>query len=557
MAPHLFYGIVERASLGEQCLVGVTIGVLAHLLYFIHGHKVIQTPRIVAAHLLSSWAILALFISSLGPLRGALAAASVSSCYLLGLFTSMSIYRVFFHRLSRFPGPFAAKVTKLYGPWIARNKDMHIQHQKLHEKYGDIVRIGPNELLILSLDAQQKVHGAHSKCSKRRTMYEVIHYNGALNLDSIMDRDEHRWRRQVWDKAIGTRSLETYEVYAREVMHEWLDKLQSLQGKPINTSLYSTLIPFENMGRMGFSTKFDSIAAGKEDPMLHLIEVMFASLGQLGQMTWPVVLLTALGANADYVSFERLACNLTDERAKKGDDTHEDIMKYFLEDLHSEKPRAFHTDDILYSDAQAIMVGGTDTIASALSFIFYYLARDSEVRQKLREELTPLLGKTKPGEFSNIDLGETRAPYLNSLINETMRMHNPSCSNGMRYTPPEGIEVDGVHIPGNVAMVLPIYAMQRSDRYFREANEFIPERWTTRPDLIIDKRAYHPFLLGPFNCVGRRLALIVMRFALAYTVLNYDFEFAPGEDGTALHLQAANQLILKAGPLKCVFHKRE
>lgn len=62
--------------------------------------------------------------------------------------------------------------------------------------------------------------------------------------------------------------------------------------------------------------------------------------------------------------------------------------------------------------------------------------------------------------------------------------------------------------------------------------------------------------LGPYNCVGRRLALLVVRFVLAYTVWNYDFEFAPGEDGVAIHRDAVNQLIIKAGHLNCVFHAR-
>jgi hypothetical protein len=74
--------------------------------------------------------------------------------------------------------------------------------------------------------------------------------------------------------------------------------------------------------------------------------------------------------------------------------------------------------------------------------------------------------------------------------------------------------------------------------------------------MVIDKRAYHPFLLGPYNCVGRRLAIIVLRFTIAYTVWNYDFKFAPGEDGTSIHRDMINQAILKAGPLKCVFNKR-
>ena len=61
---------------------------------------------------------------------------------------------------------------------------------------------------------------------------------------------------------------------------------------------------------------------------------------------------------------------------------------------------------------------------------------------------------------------------------------------------------------------------------------------------------------GPLNCVGQRLAMMVLRLVLAYTVLYYRFEFAPGEDGTDIHSKARNNIILKAGPLKLVFEER-
>ncbi|EHK47065.1 hypothetical protein TRIATDRAFT_194962 [Trichoderma atroviride IMI 206040] len=410
--------------------------------------------------------------------------------------------------------------------------------------------------MALSLDAQHKVHVAGSACSKRNSAYEAVNYNGHANLDTIMNHKDHRWRRQIWDKAFSTKSLEAYELYAREVVYEWLEKLESLQGQPINTSLYSALIPFDNMGRMGFSVNFGSIKAGKENPMLHYLEVTLGTLAKLGMIWWPIALLQAFGSSNDHINFQKLACQMVDKRREVATDEHEDIMKYFLQDYNSKEPKAMHHMDVIYSDAQAVMTGGTDTIAAVLSFAFYYMARDSTVRDKLRSELEPLFGRTVSGEFTNLDLGEAEAPYLNAVINETMRVDNPTCANGPRMTPPEGLEIDGVFIPGETLLFVPIYSMHTSAKYFKQPNSFIPERWTTRPDLVIDKRAYHPFLLGPYSCVGRRLAIIVLRFTIAYTVWNYDFKFAPGEDGTSIHRDMINQAILKAGPLQCVFNKR-
>ena len=113
-------------------------------------------------------------------------------------------------------------------------------------------------------------------------------------------------------------ALESYEAYAREVVYEWLGKMATLQGQPVNTSLYSLLIPFENMGRMGFSHNFGSIQKGVEDPMLHYLEVTLGSVGKLGAMYWPIALLNAVGGSSDHVAFQKLSCGMVDKREQVG-----------------------------------------------------------------------------------------------------------------------------------------------------------------------------------------------------------------------------------------------
>jgi tryprostatin B 6-hydroxylase len=131
-----------------------------------------------------------------------------------------------------------------------------------------------------------------------------------------LDREEHRWRRQVWDRAFNTKAIETYETYTREVTHTWLDKVASMLGRPVDTSLFALLIPFDNMGKMGYSADFSTVKAGKEDRILRLIEVTFATIGKLGQLTWPVVLAKEFELIAEQKEFEELASKLAESREK-------------------------------------------------------------------------------------------------------------------------------------------------------------------------------------------------------------------------------------------------
>lgn len=117
-------------------------GILSHLVHFIHGHRAWEAPKIVGFYLIAICLLLVRSIHSQGVVHGASTAGIISASYFLGLFTSIIVYRLFFHRTRRFPGPFAAKITKLYGPYEALDGKSHLHWSKLFEEYGDIVRIG-------------------------------------------------------------------------------------------------------------------------------------------------------------------------------------------------------------------------------------------------------------------------------------------------------------------------------------------------------------------------------------------------------------------------------
>ena len=66
-----------------------------------------------------------------------------------------------------------------------------------------------------------------------------------------------------------------------------------------------------------------------------------------------------------------------------------------------------------------------------------------------------------------IDLSDNRLlatlPYLTALINETLRLHPPVPSGGLRDTPPEGILTGQTWIPGDTTVLIPQYSLGRSE----------------------------------------------------------------------------------------------
>lgn len=132
---------------GTAQLAAVAVGIVAHLFVFRIGEWDLTTTTLVVSFFgvqFISAAALSHLVSDHVSLHDSLVLVSrLAFLALGGLFSSMIVYRAFFHRLSKFPGPFWARLSNLYITVLSAKK-MHLYEevQELHKQYGDIVRLG-------------------------------------------------------------------------------------------------------------------------------------------------------------------------------------------------------------------------------------------------------------------------------------------------------------------------------------------------------------------------------------------------------------------------------
>ena len=122
--------------------VAIIAGLLAHQLVFIHGEWHLKAPTVVVVHLISGCLLYANHLFAGSPRASLFQTIYLATCYLSALFTSITVYRLIFHRLRYFPGPRLAAVSKLWHVWKCRDSRGHLVLQAWHEKYGEFVRTG-------------------------------------------------------------------------------------------------------------------------------------------------------------------------------------------------------------------------------------------------------------------------------------------------------------------------------------------------------------------------------------------------------------------------------
>jgi len=209
----------------------------------------------------------------------------------------------------------------------------------------------------------------------------------------------------------------------------------------------------------------------------------------------------------------------------------------------------------LNADARLVIVAGSDTTASTLTWLFYELCKDPPQLRKLQKAVDEVAGGKDLLTCADV----ANFPLLDGYVNEALRLHPAVPSGVQRETPPEGITIGDKYIPGNILIWQPIHAMQRDERYFKDAHKFMPERWLDehQAEYIRDKRAFMPFSTGTYKCIGNNIAMMEMRVVTANLVRRFDISPAPGEDYSDIENKTKDTFTLTMGKFDVVMTSRK
>ena len=207
------------------------------------------------------------------------------------------------------------------------------------------------------------------------------------------------------------------------------------------------------------------------------------------------------------------------------------VLRDYLEQNRAEKPSPILDKNfrcVATSQIRTFLFAGHDTTSSTICHIYYSLSKNPSALEKLRAEHDSVLGidpSTAASLLTRDSYLLNQLVYTLAVIKETMRLFPPATAirDGV-----EGVSItddNGQAFPTGKTMVWILHqAMQRHPSYWKQPNDFLPERWLVGPGdpLYPVKGAWRPFEHGPRNCIGQGLVILELKVVLALTVREFD-----------------------------------
>ncbi|EAQ83585.1 hypothetical protein CHGG_09989 [Chaetomium globosum CBS 148.51] len=177
----------------------------------------------------------------------------------------------------------------------------------------------------------------------------------------------------------------------------------------------------------------------------------------------------------------------------------------------------------LQANSAILIIGGSETTATLLSGVTYFLLTNHHAMETLTAEIRETFKSEDEIDFASV----STLPYLLACLDEALRMYPPVPTGLPRVVPKGGANIAGNYVPEKTVVAVHHWAMYHNDEHFKDPFAYHPERWLDDPAFAGDhKEAFQPFHLGPRNCLGKNLAYIEMRLILVRILWNFDLRIA-------------------------------
>ncbi|KAK0633645.1 cytochrome P450 [Immersiella caudata] len=480
---------------------------------------------------------------------------------LLGLVAAYTVYgaiwRLCFSPIAHIPGPRLAALTWWYEFYfdIILGGQYVFKMKELHEEYGPIIRINPEEIHIYDPDFFPQLYGAGLRRDRWRFFTKQFGADGSGI--STAEHDLHKIRRAAINPFFSKQSVRALQPVIEERVNALLARLHS-DGKAPDKPPIDILYPFSAFT----NDVINEYAFAQSD---HLIEDpsygkpvtdYFLTGTHYGKYVQHYeIILIFINALPELISgaaipgwrgFLKMKRDIYDIIAAIAKTQHTARWELdvshptIFHDLLSSKtlPPAEKSLERLADEGRTIIQAGTLTSSWALAIATFHLLDKPHILARLRSELKTAI----PDPNVSVPVAELEnLPFLCAIIKETLRHSLGASGRSARVCPDETLtysyttasgETKAYVIPPGVPIGMSNYHTVTNPDIYEDPFAWNPDRWLG-PDADRLEKYLTVFSGGARACLGLWLAQAEIALALArlWRIWDGSGEGRTGEEG--------------------------
>ncbi|CAO2630614.1 Cytochrome P450 3A11 [Lemmus lemmus] len=429
------------------------------------------------------------------------------------------------------PGP---KPLPFFGTMLNYYKGLWKFDAECYKKYGKIWGLfdGPTPVLAITDTEMMKsvlVKDCYSVFTNRRDFGPV----GIMSKGISISKDEEwkRLRALLSPTFTSGKLKEMFPIVDQygDILVKYLRR-EAEKDKPLNMKEVFGAYSMDVITSAAFGVNVDSLNNPK-DPFVEktkkfirfdFFEPLFMSVVLFPFLTPMYERLNVSVFPKDSMAFFKNFIKRIKENRLNSKQKHRvDFLQLMMNTQNNFKDKESHkalSDMEIMAQSVLFIFAGYETTSSTLTFTLYLLATHPDIQKKLQEEIDVALPNKAPPSYDKV----MEMEYLDMVLNETLRLY--PIANRLERVCKQDVEMDGVFIPKDSVVMVPLYTLHHDPQYWPEPKEFRPERFSKEKKGSIDPYVYMPFGNGPRNCIGMRFALMNMKLALTKVLQNFSFQ---------------------------------
>lgn len=415
-------------------------------------------------------------------------------------------------------------------------------------EHGDAfqVKLGPRTLFFaMHPDSVERV-----SVSQKQTYEKLKSYDGVRDLligDGLVVSVGELWRRQrkLMAPFYTPKGVQQYaELFLRDgnrLAERW--QTYASKGEEVEISEEMTFVTATIILKAMFSFETNESIVQMRDAVDTLLQFVSERLTSVPVPTW---LPTAKNRkfNAANKLVNELIKDIISKRKALDEAQWPDDLLSKLMKAKDEETGHVMSDQLLRDESITTFFAGHETTARTMTFAWYALATNPNVRERLNDELDRVLGGAPPTVEALKQL-----PYTLQVVKEVLRLYPPAPFYA-RDAAAQG-ELGGFEVPKGATVMLSPYFTHRHPDFWENPDVFEPERWTKEKEQARHGYAYHPFAAGQRICIGNNFALLEAHLLLAILAQRFTPRLRPGYEACwqmhgTLHLRDGLPMVIEA-----------